>query len=187
MITAGVLIGGASTRMGACKALLSHERGGTWVEHVARQAEAVAARVVLLGTLPPGLAVPESLSGLEQISDARADAGPVAGLVSLLEAAGDGWGLLLACDLPQLEADVLRRIVAGAREGIDAAAWRADARSPWETCAAVYHVRLLDAAQRVLARCGGLQSVLQGCRVAPAALTPAQAATLRGRNRPADP
>lgn len=104
-ITAIILAGGQSRRMGADKALLRLASGGpTLIERVVAAARAVTDDVVVVaedaGRLP---AMP-----VRTVPDAIAYAGPLAGLVAGFEAARYPDVLALACDLPYLSAPLLR-------------------------------------------------------------------------------
>ena len=98
-VRAGVLVGGAATRMGRPKQLL--ELGGrSFVERLADLLGREVDRPVLLGAG----AVPESLAGLDRLPDAPELAGPAAGLVSALRWDPDAAWLVAACDQPLVEA-----------------------------------------------------------------------------------
>lgn len=122
-LIAGILVGGASRRMGRPKALLPHPSGGTFVEHVAAVAARAASEVVLLGRPPWPL--PDALRGLRLLPDVEiaAGAGPLAGLGSLLRHAPQGWTLLLSCDLPHLEMGAIAALTAAIRDDVDAVAF----------------------------------------------------------------
>jgi len=182
---AGVLVGGHSRRMGRPKALLRLADGRTFLEHVASVAGEVAGEVVLLGAaaqIPPGL------TGLPTLPDQTPDAGPLAGLRSLLEYAGERWTLLLACDLPRLHADVLRRLLAAAPADADAAAFVCDAqRGIYHACCALYHPRLKPLAlQELSAGRGSLQEVLRRARVIALDPDADEARQLENMNTPED-
>lgn len=122
-LIAGILVGGASRRMGRPKALLPHPSGGTFVEHVAAVAARAANEVVLLGR--PLWPLPDALRGLRLLPDLEiaAAAGPLAGLGSLLRYAPRGWTLLLSCDLPHLQAEAIAALTAAIRNDVDAVAF----------------------------------------------------------------
>src|SRR5690348_11772709 len=104
-LTAIILAGGRSRRMGEDKALLRLASGGpTLVERVVMAAVAVADDVVIVaedaGRLP---AMP-----VRTVPDAIAGAGPLAGLVAGFESARYPDILALACDLPYLSVPLLQ-------------------------------------------------------------------------------
>ena len=107
-LTAVILAGGQSRRMGADKALLRLASGGpTLIERVVAAAQAVADDVVIVaedaGRLPP--------LAMQTVPDAIAGAGPLAGLVAGFAAARHPDILALACDLPYLSVPLLRWMV----------------------------------------------------------------------------
>ena len=105
-----VLAGGAARRLGGRKA---DRRVGDrrLVDQVVDVARKLSDDVILL----PGdrrLDVP----GTRKVPDAQAIDGPLSGLLAGLTTAQRAWSLLLPCDMPQVSARVVRRLLA-AREG----------------------------------------------------------------------
>ena len=148
---AGVLVGGTSTRMGRPKALLAMPDGLTLVEHVAGVVQGLGPAVeetVILGRFD---ALPSSLSHLRILPDAAVDAGPLAGLVSLLDQAAGRWAMLLSCDMPLVDAPVLRRLLAEAHAEVDAVAFLRSGRPrTYHACCALYHPRVISTAEQQL-------------------------------------
>ena len=108
-LTAVILAGGKSRRMGADKALLRLPSGGpTLIERVVAAARAVADDVIVVaedaGRLPA--------MAVRAVPDALAGAGPLAGLVAGFAAARHPDILALACDLPYLSMPLLRWMAA---------------------------------------------------------------------------
>jgi len=104
-LSAVILAGGRSRRMGTDKALLRLPSGGpTLIERVVAAARAVADEVIVVaedaGRLPP--------MPVRTAPDAIAGAGPLAGLVAGFAAARHPDILALACDLPHLSVPLLR-------------------------------------------------------------------------------
>lgn len=106
-LTAAILCGGASRRMGRDKARLPHPEGGTLLAQAARLAGGCADEVLLLPADPGRY--PEL--GLRALADARAGAGPLGGLVAALREAPEDL-LLLPVDLPRLRAEHLEELIA---------------------------------------------------------------------------
>ena len=103
MRTAGfVLVGGRSARMGKDKALLPW-RSGTLVEHVAAKVRECTGNVVLIGK-----SACYGLVSLDCLSDLRAGLGPLAGIETSLASGRGELNLILACDLPFIEAEWLK-------------------------------------------------------------------------------
>ncbi len=115
----GLFVGGHSRRMGGMpKGLLavtpsSHETSETRetiVERLVRITRGAGLEPVFVGgehRAAPYLALD---LGLPLILDARDDAGPLGGLVALLEATPGEDVLVLACDLPRLAESVLEKL-----------------------------------------------------------------------------
>ena len=97
-LLAAVLAGGRSTRMGRDKAALPW-RGGTLPGHVCTAATDAGLAVLVVGR--PGL------EGFCTLADEHPGEGPLAALASVL-AVHAGPVLLLACDLPRIDAEAVR-------------------------------------------------------------------------------
>jgi molybdopterin-guanine dinucleotide biosynthesis protein MobB len=110
---AGILIGGASQRMGKSKHLLI-DRGRTWLAHIVAAAMPVTDGVVLLGRGH----VPRSCALLPRLPDAPGLAGPLAGMCAALRWRSDARWIFLACDSPRVTSDALRWLKAQARPGV---------------------------------------------------------------------
>lgn len=171
-VIGAVLVGGASRRMGRSKADLAHPGGGTLAEHAVRILRDAGAREVwLLG----GGGTAAGLVGLPRLEDARVDRGPLGGLVAALERARGAeeahapsvappagpWVLLLACDLPYVDAEDARALaLAAAAGGAPARAPRRDGR--WEPLFACYDAARVasEAKARLAAGSASLQGLL---------------------------
>jgi molybdopterin-guanine dinucleotide biosynthesis protein A len=103
-ISAFILTGGASSRMGKAKGLLEFS-GEPLIIRIARTIEPLVSTVIALGPSERYAAL-----GLQVIEDQKfgiADErgkspGPLAGIASALSASRTDWNLILACDLPYL-------------------------------------------------------------------------------------
>jgi len=143
-----VLNGGESVRFGRDK---TRERvgGRTLIERVLDTLGSLFGEVLVVGrpeTAPAHPAVTEALP------DAVPGVGPLGGICTGLEAMSRPVGFFAACDMPWLDAGVIRRQLALFREGC------ADAVVPcwdgyWEPLHAAYAVACLPAAREQLARC----------------------------------
>jgi molybdopterin-guanine dinucleotide biosynthesis protein A len=105
-----VLTGGRSSRMGRDKALLPID-GSSLVERTARLVGAAAGSVTLIG-------MPERYTGLglPAVADLVPESGPIGGLYTALEITRADWNLLVACDMPSLTEEFLRRLLEAARQ-----------------------------------------------------------------------
>ena len=101
-----VLAGGRSRRMGRDKALLALD-GSALVRRAASVLSAVCEQTVL--AVAPGRRY--SSVPLVHVEDRLADCGPLAGLEAALAWAAPRSVLVLACDLPRVEAALLRRLL----------------------------------------------------------------------------
>jgi len=167
-ITAGVLIGGKSTRMGTDKALLPW-KGSTLLESVVSTARRVTDDCVLLGSADR---LPDSLKEMPRLPDDYPGIGPIAGLHALLAHRPDKWCLLLSCDIPDVTHETIRnltdhispdaRVVAYAtspppqKKPTDCNPWdsktkRSDPRdASFEPCCALYHASILRNVQSAI-------------------------------------
>ena len=103
-----ILAGGESRRMGRDKALLNHD-GQSQLSHVAKLLESITERV-FVSTRREQQGEPER-SRFEQIVDAYDGIGPVAGILSAMEAhPGASW-LIVACDLANIDKPTLRYLL----------------------------------------------------------------------------
>jgi molybdopterin-guanine dinucleotide biosynthesis protein A len=136
-LTAVILAGGRSRRMGADKALLQLPSGGpTLIERVVAAARAVTDDVVVVtenaGRLPamPARTAPDAIAG----------AGPLAGFVAGFEAARHPDIVALACDLPYLSVPLLRWMAGLPRrwDALVPVLLNAESKSGWEPLHAVY-------------------------------------------------
>jgi len=106
-VSAFILSGGASSRMGKAKGLL--EFGGQLlILRIARMLEPLVSAVTAVGSAERyaglGLHVIEDQQFGSSEEGSRT-AGPLAGIASALTATRTDWNLILACDLPYLTAE----------------------------------------------------------------------------------
>lgn len=148
----GIFVGGAGSRMnGVAKGTLRTTRGDTIVEHIARAMRAAGVEPVLVGTRAEYGAM-----GIRAIADAAQGAGPLGGLVALLEAADGDDAIAIACDMPHVTADLVKKLASAPRAPVVAP--KRDGR--WEPLFARYDAaRVLDVAR---ARCARRELALQG-------------------------
>ena len=126
--------------MGRPKALIELPAGGTLIEHAVQVARQITDEVVVLGR---EIRLPDSLEELTVLDDEKPGGGPLAGLCSLLKCANQGWSLLLACDMPYIEATVIRRLLAQADSDTDAVVFERSERSgSYHACCGLYHSRI---------------------------------------------
>ena len=138
----GILIGGRGTRLGGTqKALLrppGAAPGDTLVDRLVRLGRAAGLDVVLVGKADLGGAA----LGVPQLPDAERDAGPLGGLQSLLAHAGSRRAIAVACDMPYLELDLVRRLLHEAPQAALLAP-RDERTGKWQPLFARYDAALL--------------------------------------------
>jgi molybdopterin-guanine dinucleotide biosynthesis protein A len=138
-LTGVVLAGGASVRLGRDKALVRLGGDAAGPDLLARTVDLLratcgSARVV--GRMRPGCAC---------VADSVPGCGPAGGIATALEAAG-GPCLVLSCDLPFMETDVLQRLIAARAkrpEGTLLTAYMAQETGRIEALVAVYEQEAL--------------------------------------------
>lgn len=99
-----ILVGGASRRMGADKFRLQIAKE-TFVERIGREMAKVTARVSLVGR-------PDQANlGLTLVPDVHPQWGALGGVHAALAACKREWALIVACDLPLVEASLFDRLL----------------------------------------------------------------------------
>ncbi len=153
-ITAVILAGGQSRRLGRDKAVEPFD-GEPLIRRVIRRAtEAVSARhvVVVVADTDRAAALPLDADH-ETAVDVFPDCGSLGGIYTGLNASATEWSLVTACDMPFLSAPLLSHL-AGLRDGVDAVVPVVDGRP--EPTHALYRRRCLPAIEARL-RAGQLK------------------------------
>ncbi len=126
-------------------------------------------------------------AGLEVLADARAadDLGPLGGLLALLEHAGEGAAIAVACDMPFVSTELVRRL-AEVRSPAPAVAARRAGR--WEPFFARYDAQAVvpTALAHADARRGSLQALLDAVSAEELAMSDAEHAELLDWDAPED-
>lgn len=104
-LTAIILAGGKSSRMGQDKAFIPWN-GKRFIEHSIAAADSVASRVVLSGDKQR-----LTFLGLKVIEDVETDQGPVYALASCFSQIADKKVLVLSCDVPQVSSEDLQVLI----------------------------------------------------------------------------
>jgi molybdopterin-guanine dinucleotide biosynthesis protein A len=138
-VSAFILCGGASSRMGKAKGLL--EFGGQpLILRTARLLEPLVFAVTAIGSPEPYADLGLHVIGDRQFGSSDkpgSTPGPLAGIASALSATRTDWNLILACDLPYLTADWVDWLLARARDSSREIVMPRTAGGP-EPLAAVY-------------------------------------------------
>lgn len=108
-ISAAVLAGGQSRRMGQDKALLQFQ-GKPLVLKQIETIQAWGAIDILLSHRPDSACASLEMRGVRSVPDGYSDIGPIAGIVSVLEQAQHDRVLILAVDLPCMDAGYLTQL-----------------------------------------------------------------------------
>jgi molybdopterin-guanine dinucleotide biosynthesis protein A len=144
-ISALILAGGASTRMGKDKAFLEVD-GMPLVERVHDILAPLFAEVlVAVGTYNskrgpfPGCVLHDATPGL----------GPLGGLVAGLKAVKTPWLFMVACDMPYLDPRVIARVVSERRDGLLAVV--PESAGGLESCHALYAKAALPIIEQAMA------------------------------------
>ena len=185
----GIFVGGRGSRMGGvAKGLLKAPQSeSTLLQRMRAQVASALpdAEVVLVGA-----ADAYADMGLVFVSDEPPGVGPIGGLIGLLADAqrrGAIHVMALACDLPRIEADLLRRLAREMTDKTALVAAQGEIRNPLVARYDVAHA--LPAARAVLgAGARSLQAVLDGLGggVATLTLSPLETATLDDWDTPED-
>lgn len=145
MLSGLILAGGRSTRMGRDKAGIVLPDGRTLVERQADILRAVGVDMVFVSVRRGTTGLPR---GLSMIFDAVPDAGPLAGVAAGLRAASAGMLIVLAVDMPGIEAAHLEELV---ELSTDSRGSVPVLDGQMEPLAAVYPTILADSAAAALA------------------------------------
>jgi len=112
-VSAAILAGGQSSRMGSIKALV-RVGGRTIIERIVERVQPLAEELILVTNTPEVYA----WLGLPMFGDLIPGKGPLGGLYSALSSVHGDHTLAVSCDQPFLNADLLRYLI-GLREGYD--------------------------------------------------------------------
>jgi molybdopterin-guanine dinucleotide biosynthesis protein A len=142
--TGVILAGGRASRMGGRDKAFAAVGGEPIAVRTVRLFQGLFEQVIVSTNRP------ERFEGLEveTVADLRPGCGPLAGIEAAMLASRHPWVFVVACDMPGLDADVIRWLLARPRAA-DAIVprWEADI----EPLHALYAVHTLPAVQRCLA------------------------------------
>lgn len=142
-VTAFILAGGKSTRMGADKALVMLD-GRTLLARVLELARSVTPDVRIVGD-------PAKFAAFAPVvEDVFRDCGPLGGIHAALRASQAELNLLLAVDVPFVSAALLQYLIGRARESASATVTVAQSGGGWQPLCAVYRPEFADVADQSL-------------------------------------
>ena len=137
MVTSIILVGGKGSRLGRSKAL-EIIGGGSLIQRVIQRLTLVSEQIIIVGS--PGQSDSPFDYGIEYKEDLYPGKGPLIGIYTGLVASKSFYNLVVACDMPFLNVELLRYIIKLA-PGFDAVV-------PWvkriEPLHAVYSKSCLD-------------------------------------------
>ena len=145
-VTAAILAGGRSTRMGVDKTLLAVD-GESLLLRVVDSVGRICAHTVVVTNRPEQAGEAGLSINVPVLADEVPFLGPLGGLVTALKEAPDDWVLAVAADLPWLEPELVRALWE-ARDGAQVVVPVTD--KGLEPLLALYHRDCLPAARRVL-------------------------------------
>ena len=151
-IGAFVLAGGASSRMGRAKGLLTFG-GKPLVVHMARLLESAGVPVIV------GPAGAYGGMGFRVVGDDRRNLGPLGGICTALRVTTHGWNLMVGCDLPFLTREWLEFLVSRAMDSPAEVVIPLNERG-YEPLCAMYRKRAHQAIEAALGR--GVRKVTDG-------------------------
>lgn len=135
VVKALVLAGGRSRRMGSDKALLMHG-GRPQLQRVVEMLRECVDEVYV--SVRPDQADDAERSRYPQIVDAYADLGPVAGILSAMDADPAASWLVVACDLPNIDRQTIIGLLDQQRQGEPFLAYRSSHDGLPEPLCAIY-------------------------------------------------
>ncbi len=183
-LSAVILAGGESRRMGRAKAWLKVE-GQPLIVHALAKVRDLGVREVFISARASG---DYARLGCPVLPDREPACGPLGGIERGLEAATARGLLVLAVDLPHLTVSFLRQLVARCDASVGVVPRRARQLEP---LAAIYPKRCHALAQGLIregqyAACGFARACLRQGLVRAYGVAPAEAACLANWNRPSD-
>jgi len=146
-VYACILIGGKSRRMGQPKHLLESD-GMSWIEHQTTLLKPLVQKVVIAGVGE----LPAALSGMDRLADVPGVQGPLAGMLAAMRWQPDVSWLMVACDMPYINAEAIEWLLAQRRPGIHAIQSRLQDDAPVEPLLAVYEVQARAVLEAMVSR-----------------------------------
>lgn len=105
-VTAIVLAGGRSTRMGGLDKSMLPVRGVPMIQHIVSQLESHFSEIIIGGEEDK-----YGFLGHRVITDAKKGLGPLMGIYSCLTGSGNDLNFITACDIPDIRIDFVRNML----------------------------------------------------------------------------
>ena len=104
-----VLVGGKSLRMGKDKALISYNNSHTQLESTTSLLKSVCEKVFVSQRKVQNFDTPDNTTCIyDSVKEVN---GPLCGILSAMRSQPEAHWLIIACDLPNLETNVLRKLI----------------------------------------------------------------------------
>jgi molybdopterin-guanine dinucleotide biosynthesis protein A len=143
-ITAIIMAGGKSRRMGRDKSMLPID-GVPAIKHVLDQLKPYFDEILISSNNP----AEHSFDDVKVVADEVKGAGPLVGIVSALRVSRNDINFVVACDIPEVDIAVVRRMISEI-DGFDAAIPQTGP-SQYEPLFAVYKKSILAEADKAIA------------------------------------
>lgn len=104
-ITGIILAGGKSSRMGTDKGFIKLN-GKPFVQYSIDAVKPLVSEIIIVSDNSD-----YDVFGLKRVNDIFKDAGPVAGICSGLEASSTAYNLVLSCDIPLINSEILQKLI----------------------------------------------------------------------------
>ena len=105
-ITGIILAGGKSSRMGTDKGFLTHN-GKSFIQSSIDALKPLVSEIIIVSDNPN-----YNVFGFKRTLDVIKNAGPVAAICSGLEASITTYNLILSCDIPLINSEILKKLIA---------------------------------------------------------------------------
>lgn len=178
-----VLAGGRSSRMGQDKAALVHPDGRTLLRRCCDLLMAAGCGKVII-SIRQDQEIPAGMEDCEIVRDPEGTSqGPIAGIVSGMALQPDADWLVLACDLPRLDAETLTHLIGSKRVGERFLSYRSEFDGLPEPLCALYgrgSFEVLEQARADDCRCPRKILIRNDCRL----LEPVTPRALENANTP---
>ena len=112
-ITGIILAGGKSTRMGSDKGFVTYQNK-PFIQHIIDTLQPLVSEIIIVSNNPD-----YDVFKLKRIDDVIKDAGPLAGIYTGLHHSKTEKNLVLSCDIPAINQDVLKQLILQKNEEID--------------------------------------------------------------------
>lgn len=162
-ITGIILAGGKSSRMGEDKGLIEFNNK-PFIKHIIDAVTPLVSETIIVSNNPD-----HDVFGLKRIKDDIENSGPMAGIHSGLKSSNTEYNLVLSCDVPLINTDVLKMLINTADDNADIIQIESQGRSMplialyKKKCETVFYKLLLNGERRLhiaVSKCNSKSIVL---------------------------